>query len=58
MAQATLSDMTTQPTPNTDVEQAIDWVVQDSIATAYLCLGDHLALYSEYDAIEQSEVAL
>lgn len=57
MAQATLSDMT-QPTPDTDVEQAIDWVVQDSVSTAYLCMNDHLAYFDEYDALEKSEVAL
>jgi len=49
MAQATLSDMT-QPTPNTDVERAIDWLVNDSVATAYN--NGRLGRFDETNALE------
>lgn len=55
MAQATLSDVTQEPS---DMQQAIDWLVLDSVATAYLRMDDHYAEFEEYDSIKRSEVAL
>jgi len=53
MAQATLSDMKQQT--KSEVDNVIDWIVTDSVATCYLRMDNHYAEFEEYDAIKSSE---